>query len=284
MKCLLVVLMATAFLSVARADYVELKDGRRVQGVILRETNSHIEIRISQNEAGTIRQILSIDLSEIKSWAADEGKRVASGALDEKELNRLQGEEYLNALIRSAETAVSERDFDTARKRLHEVVELTVTDIESVKSDEDLRAFDTRAHAYKLLVATLEGKENLLEVYIKEGEERIKSEEDMVDERIKAFRDKKAEIEKARKGSGNVKSTLGRSEMRALQKEEEILLERVELVRNQHLRMKEQMKLWKEEIIALQAEATLMDERADKAKDDAKSAARILKNRSRSSR
>ena len=60
-----------------QADFVELRDGRRFEGTILAERSDGIEIQIGQNDAGTIKRVLHIHASEVKSYAADAAGRQA---------------------------------------------------------------------------------------------------------------------------------------------------------------------------------------------------------------
>lgn len=160
-----------------RGDFIELRDGRRLEGVILEEKPDALTIEVGRNPEGTIRQLLIIHASEIRSWAADPARRAAlEEGGDAPPPARLSGKEFVDQLLREGEDLVGRQEFDSAISRFQEAADLAVQESPDQTPVERVEALELRAHALKLLVAALDGKLRHLNMLARGGESDIRAE------------------------------------------------------------------------------------------------------------
>jgi hypothetical protein len=260
---------------ILRADVVELKDGTRIEGLILSETASSLEIQIGANPAGTIRRVLQIDASEIRSYVADAEGRVRN---DPRDVLRLEGNAYLERLIRDAEIKVSEKDFPAAIRQFQEVAELAGRDDGPADTEDKVHALELRAHACRLLLATYEGKVEMLETRIKGDGVQVKAEKKELEKKWEELQDEIAADKKEREGAR--RAELGaRHFVTDLQKREDELRARISAVVRREQEIAEQNKAFDEERIKTEAEIRLTEERVKQAESSAKNARAALKKR-----
>jgi hypothetical protein len=264
--------LGLALAAVSRADVVELKDGTRIEGIILNETQKSLEIQIGANPAGTIRRVLVIDASEIKSWLADAEGRVSK---DAGEVLRLEGNAYVDRLIREAELKVGEKDFTAAIRQFQEAAEIAGRDVGVADTEDKVRALELRAHAYRLLAATLDGKIEMLESRIDAGADGYRDERRALE---KEWEDLQGEIEDSKKRlEGPRKAELGSRHFPTdLQKREDDLRLRIHDLKVREQNLAQQTSLYEVERIKTEAEKRLAEERVDEAESVAKKARAAL--------
>ncbi len=267
--------LCLALLGLLRADVVELKDGTRIEGIILSETQNSLEIQIGSNPAGTIRRVLVIDASEIKSWLADAGGRVSK---ESGEVLRLEGNAYVERLIREAEIKVGEKDFDAAIRQFQEAAEIAARDIDVADTEDKVNALELRVHAYRLLVATLEGKTDMLDARIKEGNAGYRDERRALE---KEWTDLQAEIAENKKRLEEArKAELGTRHLPTdLQGREDNLRRRIRDLHVREQNLAEQTRVFEAERIKTTAEKRLAEERVAQAQAVARKARSDLRKR-----
>lgn len=257
------------------ADVVELRDGTRIDGVILSENETSLEIQIGANPAGTIRRVLIIDASEIKTWAADAERRVRR---PEGEVLRLEGNAYVERLIRDAQAKVGDKDYDAAITQFREAAETASLDTGEADTEDKVASLELSAHAYTLMETTLEAKLEMLESKSAGLKDGVKEERKRLE---KAWDELQEEVEKDKKErEGPRRAELGARHIATdLQKREEELRLEIDQLRLREGRVESYLTQIEEERIATDAQRRLAAEQVEKAEDQAKLARRNLRKR-----
>jgi hypothetical protein len=256
------------------ADVVELQDGTRIEGTILAENPDSIEIEIGANERGTIRRVLIIDASEIRTWMADKANR--STQRNAGEVNRLGSREYIERLIREAQQKTEAGELDAGIEAFGHAADLAAQDIESMEPAKQVELMELRAHATRLQLAALKGKEHMLEESVDGVEDKLEDmqkdlERDIEEYRRDLSRHQEAIIDdpESRFGSSAMKAELDR-------REEELKRRQTEFV-SLRQRTLERLRQKEEELAQTVMRMELAEERVDKAEDDAKRVERSLR-------
>lgn len=254
-----------ALFFVLRADYVELKNGTRIEGRILAENEDSLEIEVGANEAGTIRRVLIIHSSEIGTWAADAEARVARNP--EKSVTRLAGTDYVKRLLAEAERKINDRKFDEGIEEFQQAAEIATRNLDQLPSEEKVEALKIRAHALRLAQAALEGKLELIETQTEGVEEDLEDRMDKWKDDWDQLRDDK---EDAQKDDRRRRVELGsrRETNDFVEREEELTLRKARLDREVATLGP---RLQEYEVMRVQTEAQIemVKERVDQAEEEA---------------
>lgn len=155
------------------ADYVELRDGRRLEGRIVLESPEEIHIQVAANEAGTIRQVFIIHAREVRTWSSS---GVSPGEDPETPEERLSGIEYVERLLRDAESFVARKEYDSAIETYQAAEEAAGQEIPGHTEEQRVASLEMRAHALRLLGAALDAKINHLNSLARGGDAEIRAE------------------------------------------------------------------------------------------------------------
>jgi len=166
-------------LSFGKADYIELRDGRRLEGIILEEKPEALTIEVGRNPEGTIRQVLIVHASEIRSWAADEARRTLEE--DGAPVERMNAKEYVERRLREAEQLVGRKEYDAAINRFQDAADLVVQEVPDQTPAQRVEALELRVHALRLLGAALDGKLRHLDLLARGGEQELRVERDRLE-------------------------------------------------------------------------------------------------------
>lgn len=160
-------------------DFVQLRDGRRIEGVILEERPDAILLQTQRNEAGTIRQVLIISASEISTWSGPSAAETAeeNGSSAETFFTAQSGTAYVEGVLREAEAFVLQKEFDAALERFQRAADSAGEGLEHLNPHQRAEALDLRAHALRLLGAALDGKMDHLDMLAGGREELLRAEQ-----------------------------------------------------------------------------------------------------------
>ncbi len=254
----------------AVADLVELKNGDRIEGVILSENDDSIEIEVGKNDKGTIRKVLIIHSSEISSWMADQDGRISreKGA----EVNRLGGTEYVESLLQKAEDEIAEGNYNQGIKQFGDAADLAVQNLEGLEAHDRTEALKIRAHALRLQLAALEGKSESIE-------KRTDGIEDEMEEREKELKDDRKKFERDKDDYDDEMSErhveLGQRHKKSdLVTREEELINRQLTYKNQREKVDAYLEEAEKELIMTKTQIKLVEERVEQAEDDVKASER----------
>lgn len=259
-----------------RADRVELKDGTRVEGRILAENPDSIEIQVGTNEAGTIRRILVIHASEISTWVSDKEGEIRKPDPGEK-INRLAGTEHVERLLRQAEALIQKREHDEGIARFEEAAEAAVRNVDTLEPGDRLTALRMRAHALRLMLGALGGKEELLKARSKGILEELEARRKKLERDGEDLRDEKRAFENSEAARrGELGSTRKRRELDAREQE---LREKIEDLKREEATIGTRARMLEEEAVRTAGKITLVEERVDQAEDSVKQAERDARRR-----
>jgi len=269
-----VLLLFTALLSPA-ADVVELRDGRRLQGTLVRENSEGLEIEVGRNEAGTIRQILAIDASEIRSWSVGsrEGDREAGAELQQV----MSGADEVEELIEKAVAAVRARNLDQAISLYRQAAGAARSDLDSDPTPERAERLSLHAHALRMQrtamnskVEDLSSREESLQNRLEERKREWQRDSDRLE------RDRR-EFESRREREGvTLRTRQEQSELNA--REEELEQRRLEIRRDERT-LERHVDEVEQELRQLRAEMDLLQERIRRAENEARTAEREARRR-----
>jgi cell division protein FtsL len=267
-----------ACLGLLQADYIELRDGRRIDGRILAENPDGLEIEIGANEAGTIRRVLIIHASEIATWAADERERVAGSR--ERTVNRLAGTDYVKRLMDDAESKIREQRFDEGILGFQEAAEIATRNLDELEGREKVAALKIRTYALRMSLAAMEGKLEMIKT-------RMKTSEDRLDERIDQWEDAWKELQKEirdaeRSNERPEQVELGARFSRApndFEEREQRLNQRKAILDQEKSLQGVQKEKFEMMSVQTKAQVELVKERIDQAEDEVKDAERALRRR-----
>jgi len=266
---------AIAMSCVVRADYVQLKNGTRIEGRILAENADGLEIEVGANETGTIRRVLIIHSSEISTWAADEQKRVVES--DRRTVNRLAGSDYVKRLLAEAEQKIDDRQYDRGIDEFQQAAEIATQNLDELEGEEKLEALNLRAHALRLALAALEGKVELIENETDGVQDELDERKDKWVEDWDQLQDDKRDYER-RGGTRRVELGSRRSTNDFVEREEALKIEKAKIdhaIRTVGVLVEE---LERRKVEA-EAKIKLIEERVDQAEDEAKIAEREARRR-----
>lgn len=194
MKWTTLLCCAAGFTSWISADMVELLDGTRIEGKILAENENSIEIEIGTNAKGTIRRVLIIDSTEIRTWMADREGRTTKAPVNE--VNRLSGSVYVNRLITEAQRKIDLKQYDEGIEEFGQAAELAGNELEKLPVDEQAEMLGVKAYALRLQLAALEGKENALQSNAKKTEERLEEMKKGYEDDLKQWEEDKKDYDR----------------------------------------------------------------------------------------
>lgn len=245
------------------ADYVQLRDGRRIEGRIVEERADAIHIETQRNEAGTIRQILVIDATEISAWNSDapvaSGEEAGGAGFEVK-----AGGAYVERLLREAEAKVLAKEFDGAIGLFQQAADAAGEGVEAMNLPERAEALELRAHALRLLGAALEGKLDHLEMLGSGQEEQFRAEQrrlrrewDVLQGEILEERQRRDEERRVELGSRRVATELEEREV--------VLREQIERMNAREVRMAELLRELEAERVKTEAHVRLNAERTEQA-------------------
>jgi|GEM_PF-1051933 len=272
LRCVPLILFPLAL----RADMVELRDGKRVHGTILNEAVDHIEIQVGANPEGTIRRVLVIDFTEIKTWK-QESRRTGTGEAPEEDvIQATVGTEYIERLLRRAENEVTELNFDEAIQQFEFASDEAVRNLKDLEPAEKAEALDMQVHALKLLLIALEQKRVFLTDTAEGMGDRLEERQNQLAREWGALQQEKKDLEKK---DGEMR------ELGGYRKNEE-LAQRAESIRYEINRLKKKKELSRRYARELEGEQAkndakirLVAERLERAEDEAKDAERAARRR-----
>lgn len=275
--CLFLILMGCGFLRAA--DFVELRDGRRLEGRILHESPEEIHIQVAANPEGTIRQVFMIHAREIRTWNAErpvpsgdeEGETPADGS-------RLTGAARAERLIREAESMVAAKRYDASIALFQEAADVAGSEFPGQTPQQRVEGLETRVHAFRLLAAALDGKLNHLRT-LERGSEadlraerlRLEREWNMLQDDIRRDRDRRRADRRTELGARHLPSEL--------EKRENELREEISLLNQREAQSSEFQQRLQEERVKTEAMIRLTREQVTQATAVAREARRELSRR-----
>ncbi len=187
------------------ADYIELRDGRRLEGTILQETPEEIHIEVARNPEGTIRQIFVVHAREIRTWNVERSADAdTDGPRGAEESERLSGTEYVQRILRAAERHVSDKQYDLAIEGFQEAAEVAGQEMPGQTPEQRVESLELSAHALRLLSAALEGKLNHLNTLARGTEDELRSERRRLEREWAELQENLRREEEARQRTGRI--------------------------------------------------------------------------------
>ncbi|MCC5845243.1 MAG: hypothetical protein JJU05_13420 [Verrucomicrobia bacterium] len=244
------------------ADYVQLRDGRRIEGRIVEERPDAIHIETQRNESGTIRQVLIISASEISTWSSSTPRSRGEDSAGEEEtaetFTAQSGTAYVERLLREAETMVLQKDFDMALDRFQRAADSAGEGLEHLSLDQRADSLELRAHALRLLGAALDGKMDHLDMLAGGREELLRAEQ----RRLRREWDElQTEIQRERQ-----RRELGsRSSVAGLEEREKELRQQIDLLNARETQAADFQRSLEEERVKTEAHRRLNRERVQQA-------------------
>ena len=274
-KTLLLTACSLLALAGARADYIQLKDGNRIEGRILAENEDGLEIQVGANEAGTIRRVLIIHSSEISTWAADAEGRVTRK--EEKTVTRLAGSDYVKRLLDDAEALIDQRKFDEGVAGFEGAAEIATRHLDDLADEDKVEALKLRAHALRLALAALVGKLDTIKSHAEGLKETMEARKDQWEEARDALEDDKSRAEREERRR-RVELGSRRSIDEFEQREEELKIRKERLDRQEE-ELTGRLRALDELYVQTEAKIELVKERVDRAEDEVKDVERALRRR-----
>jgi hypothetical protein len=257
-------------LRVPGSDYVQLRDGRRIEGNIVEERPDAIHIETQRNEAGTIRQVLMISATEISTWSSS-GPRAGAGADEDagqdgpaETFTAQSGTAYVERLLREAEAMVLQKDFDMALDRFQRAADSAGEGLDLLSPEQRADSLELRAHALRLLGAALDGKMDHLDMLAGGREERLRAEQ----RRLRREWDQlQAEIQRERQRRDTERRVElgGRHTMAQLEEREKELREQIDLLNTRETQASDFQRRIEEERVKTEAHRRLNRERVQQA-------------------
>ncbi|MDF3127891.1 hypothetical protein P0Y35_01650 [Kiritimatiellaeota bacterium B1221] len=254
----------------ALADFVELKNGERIEGVILSENDDSIEIEVGKNDNGTIRRVLIIHSSEISSWVADQDGRISreQGA----EVNRLGGTEYIESLLQKAEAQIEKGNYNEGIRQFGDAADLAVQNLDGLADHDRTEALKVRAHALRLQLAALEGKAESIEKKSDGIEEEMEDWKEQLEDDIEKYEKDKEDYDDEKT---NRHVELGKRHQQSdLVMREEELVKRKMAYNEKRIQVDAYLERSEKDLIKTKTQIKLVEERVDQAEDDVKASAR----------
>ncbi|MDA3874391.1 MAG: hypothetical protein PF795_10595 [Kiritimatiellae bacterium] len=257
------------------ADKVELRDGTVIEGSILAENPDSIEIEVGSNEQGTIHRILRIHASEISSWSSDSPR--TAGADDSEGMIPVSGVEHVERMLRDAEALMQARRLDEGIAAFGQAADASVGNLDALEPDEKAKALKMRAHALRLQLAAMEGKVAVLENQTEGVQDELKK-------RAEALKREDARLA-SDFANFNQGSQSGGVDLRSRQAHNELVSRQEALERRRHLLTREQDSIGtrvreiEAERVRTLTQMDLVEERVDRAEDDARTAERRIRRR-----
>ncbi len=276
MRMIILTILFSAIALHLSADIVELRDGSRLEGRILAEKEDGLELEIGRNEAGTIRRVLLIHRSEIRSYAADQQGRL-SGQEGEP-VTRLSGREYVQRLLREAESKVAAKDFEAAILQFQQAADIAGQTEPDATPEDRVEALEQRAHALRLLQAALEGRLKFLEGRAAGGQDSLDDQRKALERQWADLRDEKEEL---RREQPERRTELGRHNPKAsdLAEREQNLRLQIAALNQRQFEASELTRRVEEEKNRTEAQIQLVEERVKMAENEARNARRDLRHR-----
>jgi len=267
--------VATLVVSVSVADVVELRDGKRIEGLILAENEDSIEIEVGKNETGTIRQVLIIHASEISSWVADQEGRVSRQK--GKEVLRLDGGDYIKRLLKEAGDEMDAGNLNKGIEQYGEAAEIAGRDVDKMEPADQLEALELRAHALRLQLAALEGKSESLEKKSEVMEDQMEEWNKKLEQDIEELKKDKADVtdEQAK----DAKQLGQRYKQNDLSLREEKLIQRQKIIRERNAQVDQALADYERDQIKTLTQIKITEEKVDQAEEEAKKAKKALRRR-----
>jgi hypothetical protein len=253
--------LALVFLSCLRADFVQLRDGRRIEGRIVEERPDAIHIETQRNEAGTIRQILIISATEISTWSSSAPRNDSAEAEDGgRETIRAQsGSAHVERMLREAETMVLQKDYDLAIQHFQRAADTAGEGLENLTPHQRADMLELRAHALRLLGAALDGKMDHLTMLGSGREELLRAEQ-------RRLRREWDQLQADRQRDGERRVDIRQAHRRAEQESrEKELREQIDLLNSRETRLSDFNRRIEEERVQTEAHRRLNRERIQQA-------------------
>ncbi len=249
-------------LRVPGSDYVQLRDGRRIEGNIVEERPDAIHIETQRNEAGTIRQVLMISATEISTWSSSGPRAGADEDAGQdgpaETFTAQSGTAYVERLLREAEAMVLQKDFDMALDRFQRAADSAGEGLDLLSPEQRADSLELRAHALRLLGAALDGKMDHLDMLAGGREERLRAEQ----RRLRREWDQlQAEIQRERQ-----RRELGsRAAVAGLEEREKELRQQIDLLNTRETQASDFQRRIEEERVKTEAHRRLNRERVQQA-------------------
>ncbi|MCC5849487.1 MAG: hypothetical protein JJU29_15500 [Verrucomicrobia bacterium] len=189
------------------ADYVELRDGRRLEGTILQETPEEIHIQVASNPDGTIRQIFVVHAREIRTWNVErdpDADADGDGPRGAEASERLSGTDYVQRILREAERHVADKQYDLAIEGFQDAVDTAGQEMPGQTPEQRVESLELRAHALRLLSAALEGKLNHLNTLARGTEDELRTERRRLEREWTELQENLRREEQARQRTGRI--------------------------------------------------------------------------------
>ncbi|WFB35135.1 hypothetical protein P3T73_13295 [Kiritimatiellota bacterium B12222] len=257
------------------ADVIDLKDGTRVEGLILAENDDSLEIEVGQNESGTIRRVLIIHSSEVKSWMADKEGRIQRGKGDEVE--RLDGKAYVEKMMDAAEEEIGKGHYNKGIEQFNAAADLAILNLDDKEPAQQLESLELRELALRLQLAALEGKSESLEKRAKGLEDEVKARRKRLDREIEEYKEDKEDLADER-NEQNIQLGQRHKQSDLVQREEE-LLQRQNILLQQEAEVTKMLNEYDSEQLKTQTQIKLTKERVEEAENKSRLAERNLRRR-----
>lgn len=249
------------------ADVVELLDGTRIEGTILAEHADRIEIQVGTNETGTIRRVLIIDGSEIRTWMADAAGR--GGASSAPEVNRLGTRQYIDRLLEEAQQKINAEDYDAGIREFGEAADIAGRDLDKLEPADQVAMLEVKAHAHRLQLAALKGKQKLLEEGLESMEDTLEKLQKDLEQEITRYQNDREDFEQRL-----TEENMGRLGFRRAQKELDEREADLKRKQNQFASFRQnslaRSQEMKRDLAQTEIQIGLAEERVERAEDEAK--------------
>lgn len=270
-------ILIVMILASAQADFVELRDGRRLEGRILEERPDAIHIEVGSNPEGTIRQVLFIHASEVRSWASSE-PRSRPDSEDVEEGPRFNSREHVEQLLRDGERAVGGKAYDTAIALFQDAADLAVQERPEMTPESRVEGLDLRVHALRLMLAALDGKLSHLQMLSRGSSEDIQTERRRLQREWEELQGEIQQDRRRREELRRVEIGHRASRVNFADRERE-LQEQIALLNQRESQYSDFQRRLEEETVRTQSQRRLVQERINQATVVAREARRELQRR-----
>jgi hypothetical protein len=261
------------------ADKVELRDGTLFEGTILTENPDSIEIEIGRNDRGTIRRVLIIHASEIKTWESDSPRTSSAeeGTEEETGMVAVAGVDHVGRMLREAEAKLRDRQVDEGIQLFGQAADTAVDGINRLEPEAKVEALNLRAHALRLQLAALEGKVTILEGQSKSVQDDLDSRKQRLSRDTDTLTRDRADFNGER-GSGSVDLRTRKAHNELVAREEELDRRRAALEQEQAA-VGTRVRELEIEQLRTQNQMEIVKERAEQAQNNARTSERNLRRR-----